>query len=130
MVRQGEGTLIDVRTPGEYSGELVAPPGLPETAQRCGHIPGAKNVPWGADCKKDGAFRSADEIRQRYADAGVTEEFPIVTYCRIGERSSHSWFVLKYLLGFQDVRNYDGSWTEYGNLVGVPIERSQRGESS
>lgn len=115
--------LVDVRSPQEFSGELLAPPGLPETCQRGGHIPGASNIPWSTTCNEDGTFKSAGEIRRIYETAGITGAKPIITYCRIGERSSHSWFVLKYLLGHDDVRNYDGSWTEWGNLVGAPVER-------
>ena len=115
--------LVDVRSPDEFSGRILAPQGLPETCQRGGHIPGAINVPWGQVCNEDGTFRSLAELQGLYAARGVTGEQPIITYCRIGERSSHSWFVLKYLLGYEQVKNYDGSWTEWGNLVGVPIER-------
>jgi thiosulfate/3-mercaptopyruvate sulfurtransferase len=115
--------LVDVRSPPEFSGELLAPAGLPETCQRGGHIPGAANVPWGQVCAEDGTFKSRDDLAALYAKQGVTGERPVVAYCRIGERSSHTWFVLKYLLGYGDVKNYDGSWTEWGNLVGAPIER-------
>jgi len=115
--------FVDVRSPDEFSGRVLAPPGLPETCQRGGHIPGAQNIPWGQTCNDDGTFRTADELRALYAAKGITGEQPIITYCRIGERSSHSWFVLKYLLGYPDVKNYDGSWTEWGNLVGMPVER-------
>ena len=115
--------LVDVRSPAEFSGEILSPPGLPETCQRGGHIPGASNIPWGKACAADGTFKGADELRELYADAGITGTKPIVAYCRIGERSSHSWFVLKYLLGFDNVTNYDGSWTEWGNLVGAPVAR-------
>ena len=114
--------LVDVRSPAEFVGEIIAPPGLPETAQRGGHIPGAINVPWARAVNEDGTFRSADELREIYGGAGVVEDEPAIAYCRIGERSSHTWFVLKYLLGHDDVKNYDGSWTEYGSLIGVPIE--------
>ncbi|RMF58295.1 MAG: sulfurtransferase [Bacteroidetes bacterium] len=118
--------LVDVRSPAEFTGEVLAPPGLPETCQRGGHIPGASNIPWSmAVNEEDGTFRDADTLRRLYADAGITGHRPIITYCRIGERSSHSWFVLKYLLGYDDVKNYDGSWTEWGNLVGAPIERGE-----
>lgn len=115
--------MVDVRGPQEFTGEILAPPGLPETCQRGGHIPGARNIPWGKVCNEDGTFKSADELRRIYGSEGVTEDQQIITYCRIGERSSHSWFVLKYLLGFPNVINYDGSWTEWGNLVGAPVER-------
>ena len=115
--------MVDVRSPQEYTGEILAPPGLPETCQRGGHIPGAANIPWGMACREDGTFKSADELEQLYAANGITRDRPTITYCRIGERSSHSWFALKYLLGFPDVKNYDGSWTEWGNLVAAPIER-------
>ncbi len=115
--------LVDVRSPAEFSGEILAPPGLPETCQRGGHIPGASNIPWSkAVNDEDGTFKPASELRELYRQAGITDDRPVITYCRIGERSSHSWFVLKYLLGFEDVKNYDGSWTEWGNLVGAPIE--------
>lgn len=115
--------LVDVRSPAEFSGELLAPPGLPETCQRGGHIPGAANIPWGKVCREDGTFKSADELRALYAAEGVDGTRPIVAYCRIGERSSHTWFALKYLVGYDAVTNYDGSWTEWGNLVGAPIEK-------
>ena len=116
--------LVDVRSPQEFTGEILAPPGLPETCQRGGHIPGASNIPWAkAVNDEDGTFRSADELKQIYQDAGISFSKPVIAYCRIGERSSHSWFVLKYLIGHDDVKNYDGSWTEWGNLVGAPIEK-------
>jgi len=115
--------LVDVRSPKEFTGELLAPPGLPETCQRGGHIPGAKNIPWGEACNDDGTFKSADDLNTLYHGHGIDTDKPVVAYCRIGERSSHTWFVLKYLLGYPDVRNYDGSWTEWGNLVRAPIER-------
>lgn len=115
--------LVDVRSPAEFSGEILSPAGLPETCQRGGHIPGASNIPWGKACADDGTFKTADELRKLYRDAGISGERPVIAYCRIGERSSHSWFVLKYLLGLDDVTNYDGSWTEWGNLVGAPLER-------
>ncbi len=119
----GTAGMVDVRSPQEYSGEILAPPGLPETCQRGGHVPGAANIPWGLACREDGSFKSADELRDLYANHGITNDRPTITYCRIGERSSHSWFALKYLLGFENVKNYDGSWTEWGNLVGAPVER-------
>jgi thiosulfate/3-mercaptopyruvate sulfurtransferase len=115
--------LVDVRSPQEFTGEILAPPGLPETCQRGGHVPGARSIPWGKACNEDGTFKSADELRQLYGSEGIDGSKPVIAYCRIGERSSHSWFVLKYLLGFDKVTNYDGSWTEWGNLVGAPVER-------
>ncbi|MGH7495501.1 MAG: sulfurtransferase [bacterium] len=115
--------LVDVRSPDEFSGRILAPAGLPETAQRGGHIPGAKNIPWGQACNEDGTFKSVEELHALYAAKGVTPDKSIIAYCRIGERSSHTWFVLKYLLGYPNVSNYDGSWTEWGNLVGVPVEK-------
>jgi thiosulfate/3-mercaptopyruvate sulfurtransferase len=122
LVEKGGIELVDVRSPQEFSGEVLAPPGLPETCQRGGHIPGASNIPWSKAVNEDGTFKQADELRQIYKDAGISGERPIITYCRIGERSSHSWFVLKYLLGYEPIKNYDGSWTEWGNLVGAPVE--------
>lgn len=116
--------LVDVRSPDEFTGKVLAPPGLSETAQRGGHIPGARNVPWSQAVNEDGTFKSHAELKKLYADdAGVAGDTQVIAYCRIGERSSHSWFVLKYLLGYADVKNYDGSWTEWGNLIGAPIER-------
>ncbi len=115
--------LVDVRSPQEFSGEILAPPGLPETCQRGGHIPGAKSVPWAKACNEDGTFKSIDELQALYGAQGLRSDQPVITYCRIGERSSHTWFVLKYLLGYGDVKNYDGSWTEWGNLVGAPVEK-------
>jgi thiosulfate/3-mercaptopyruvate sulfurtransferase len=116
-----DAVLVDVRSADEHSGKVIAPPGVQELAIRAGCIPGSKNVPWAKTVKDDGTFRPVEELRKLYADAGVDGSAPIITYCRIGERSSHSWFVLQEILGY-DVRNYDGSWTEYGNAVGVPIE--------
>jgi len=117
--------LVDVRSPQEYTGELIAPPGYPqEGAQRPGHIPGAANIPWTQNVREDGTFKPAEELRALYEPKGITPDKEIVAYCRIGERSSLTWFVLKYLLGYPKVKNYDGSWTEWGSLVGVPIERS------
>jgi len=119
------GALVDVRSPAEFNGELLAPAALPqEGAQRAGHVPGAANIPWAAAVNEDGTFKSADELRDLYAAKGITGDKDVIAYCRIGERSSHTWFVLHELLGFERVRNYDGSWTEYGSLVGVPIEKS------
>jgi len=120
---QGSAKLVDVRSPQEFTGEILAPPGLPETCQRGGHIPGAKSIPWGKACNDDGTFKSVEELRALYGGAGITGEQPVIAYCRIGERSSHTWFVLKYLLGYKNVKNYDGSWTEWGNLVAAPIEK-------
>jgi thiosulfate/3-mercaptopyruvate sulfurtransferase len=118
------GALVDVRSPAEYAGELLAPAALPqEGAQRAGHVPGAANIPWAQAVNDDGTFKSADELRELYAAKGITADKDVIAYCRIGERSSHTWFVLHELLGFERVRNYDGSWTEYGSLVGVPIEK-------
>ncbi|HEY8477491.1 MAG TPA: sulfurtransferase, partial [Chloroflexota bacterium] len=116
--------LVDVRSPKEFSGELLAPENLPqEGAQRGGHIPGAANIPWASAVRDDGTFKSPEELRELYASRGITPDKEIVAYCRIGERSSHTWFVLKYLLGYERVRNYDGSWTEWGSSVRVPIEK-------
>lgn len=121
---QGNVDLVDVRSPQEFTGEILAPPGLPETCQRGGHIPGARNIPWALACNDDGTFKTAGELRALYERAGVTGKRPVIAYCRIGERSSHTWFVLSYLLGYPLVTNYDGSWTEWGNLVGAPVERA------
>ncbi|QUQ70306.1 sulfurtransferase [Kutzneria sp. CA-103260] len=115
--------LVDVRSPDEFSGKLLAPAHLPqEQAQRAGHIPSAINVPWSKAANEDGTFRSDDELREIYGEAGLDGSKATIAYCRIGERSSHTWFVLRELLGHADVKNYDGSWTEYGSLVGVPVE--------
>ena len=116
--------LVDVRSPDEFTGKVIAPPGMTETAQRAGHIPGAASVPWASAVNPDGTFKSVDELREIYLrKAGVDPARDTIAYCRIGERSSHTWFVLSYLLGLQNVRNYDGSWTEYGSMIGLPIER-------
>ena len=116
--------LVDVRSPQEFSGELMAPPGYEqEGASRTGHIPTAQSIPWAQAVRDDGTFKSPDELRELYAGKGVTPDKEVVAYCRIGERSAHTWFVLRELLGYPDVKNYDGSWTEWGNLVDVPIER-------
>ena len=115
--------LVDVRSPAEFTGEIMAPPGLPETAQRTGHIPGAANIPWLEAVNDDGSFKSADDLAQIYGSRGITGEKDIIAYCRIGERSSHTWFVLRELLGYSNVTNYDGSWTEWGSMIGMPIER-------
>ncbi len=115
--------LVDVRTPAEFTGEVVAPPGMSETAQRGGHIPGAVNIPWSQAVREDGTFKSYDELAELYRGKGVDFSRDTIAYCRIGERAAHTWFVMKYLLGMDNVSNYDGSWTEWGNLVGAPIER-------
>lgn len=129
LSRLGDATfaLVDVRSPAEFAGEVIAPPGMSETAQRAGHIPGAASIPWAQAVSEDGTFKSADDLRALYAAKGVTPDKDVVTYCRIGERSSHSWFVLHELLGYDRVRNYDGSWTEWGSMVGMPIENPARG---
>jgi thiosulfate/3-mercaptopyruvate sulfurtransferase len=120
----GGRALVDVRSPQEYSGELMAPPGYEqEGASRTGHIPTAQSIPWAQAVRDDGTFKSTDELRELYGAKGVTPEKEVLAYCRIGERSAHTWFVLRELLGYPDVKNYDGSWTEWGNLVDVPIER-------
>ena len=120
----GSRALVDVRSPQEYSGELMAPPGYEqEGASRTGHIPSAQSIPWAQAVRDDGTFKSPDELRELYGAKGVTPEKEVLAYCRIGERSAHTWFVLRELLGYPDVKNYDGSWTEWGNLVDVPIER-------
>ena len=116
--------LVDVRSPQEYAGELLAPPGYEqEGASRGGHIPTAQSVPWAQAVRDDGTFKPADELRELYGGKGVTPDKEVLAYCRIGERSAHTWFVLRELLGYENVRNYDGSWTEWGNLVDVPIEK-------
>lgn len=121
--------LVDVRSVDEFTGKIIAPPGMSETAQRAGHIPRAISVPWSQAAREDGTFKSYDELLQLYQGKGV-QGTDAIAYCRIGERSSHTWFVLKYLLGLQNVRNYDGSWTEWGNLVGAPIEKGLAASAS
>ena len=122
---QSENTVrIDVRSPAEFSGQITAPPEYPtEHAQRGGHIPGAVNIPWAKAVNEDGTFKSADDLLNLYQSAGIPPDKEVITYCRIGERSSHTWFVLKHLLGYKDVKNYDGSWTEWGNMIANPIEK-------
>ncbi len=123
--RLGQATfgLVDVRSPAEYVGDIIAPPGMTETAQRAGHIPGAKSVPWSTAVAEDGTFKPVEELQKIYGSKGISADKDVVAYCRIGERSSHTWFALKYLLGLPNVRNYDGSWTEWGNLIGAPIKK-------
>jgi thiosulfate/3-mercaptopyruvate sulfurtransferase len=118
---QRQAKLLDIRSPAEYEGKIFAPPGVQELAIRAGHVPGAMNVPWSATVREDGTFKPAEELRRLYAGVGIDGSAPVIVYCRIGERSAHSWFVLSQILGYQAVQ-YDGSWTEYGNAVGVPIE--------
>jgi thiosulfate/3-mercaptopyruvate sulfurtransferase len=124
VVKSRDLNLVDVRSLDEFTGKLIAPPGMNETAQRGGHVPGAKSIPWGTPVAADGTFKPAQELRAIYLEQkGLDPHRPTIAYCRIGERSSHTWFVLTYLLGLKDVRNYDGSWTEYGNQIGAPIEK-------
>jgi len=123
LEKKTSGQLVDVRSVDEFTGKIIAPPGMSETAQRAGHIPSAANIPWAQAANEDGTFKSADQLKQLYRGKGVTGQGEVIAYCRIGERSSHTWFVLKYLLGYDNVKNYDGSWTEWGNLVGAPIEK-------
>ena len=116
--------MVDVRSPKEFTGEILAPPEYPtEHAQRGGHIPGAENIPWAQAVREDGTFKLREELEEMYKNKGITSDKGIITYCRIGERSSHTWFVLKYLLGYPNVKNYDGSWTEWGNMIANPIEK-------
>jgi len=122
-LRANVSEMVDVRSPAEFTGEVIAPPGMTETAQRGGHIPGARNIPWAQAVNEDGTFKDKDALNTLYGAKGIEMGKPTVAYCRIGERSSHTWFVLKYLLGHKDVKNYDGSWTEYGSMIGVPIEK-------
>ncbi|MCW4356081.1 sulfurtransferase [Hoyosella sp. YIM 151337] len=123
----GNQNLVDVRSPDEFSGKILAPAHLPqEQSQRAGHIPTAISVPWSKAANEDGTFKSDDELRQLYKEEGLDDGKDIIAYCRIGERSSHTWFALRELLGFENVKNYDGSWTEYGSLVGVPIELGEK----
>ncbi|MGA8037132.1 MAG: sulfurtransferase [Candidatus Acidiferrales bacterium] len=121
--KRGKAQLVDVRSADEFTGKILAPPGLSETAQRAGHIPGAANIPWSQAANEDGTFKSAEALQQLYQSKGIVGGDEVIAYCRIGERSSHTWFVLKYLLGYDKVKNYDGSWTEWGNLIGAPIEK-------
>jgi thiosulfate/3-mercaptopyruvate sulfurtransferase len=124
-VNAGRGALVDVRSPDEFSGKVTHMPSYPqEGALRAGHIPGAASIPWSLTVNEDGTFKTPDELRAIYEPKGVTPDKDVIAYCRIAERSSHSWFLLKYLLGYEKVRNYDGSWTEWGNMVGVPVEKS------
>jgi thiosulfate/3-mercaptopyruvate sulfurtransferase len=123
-LKNKQSILVDVRSPAEFTGEITAPAEYPtEHAQRGGHIPGAINIPWGKAVNEDGTFKSAEDLMNLYRENGIMPEKEVISYCRIGERSSHTWFVLKYLLGYPDVKNYDGSWTEWGNMIGNPIEK-------
>ena len=123
IIESGDYQLVDVRSPAEFTGDVIAPPGMTETAQRGGHVPGAKSIPWALTVEDDGTFKDAEKLQNLYGDKGIDTDKPVVAYCRIGERSSHTWFVLTYLLGVEGCKNYDGSWTEYGSMVGVPIEK-------
>ncbi len=125
-IKESKSNLVDVRSPDEYTGKVIAPPGMTETAQRGGHIPTARSIPWALAVNEDGTFKSVDELKKLYESRGVTLYKDTIAYCRIGERSAHSWFVLKYLLDFPHVKNYDGSWTEWGNLVGAPIVKGDQ----
>jgi thiosulfate/3-mercaptopyruvate sulfurtransferase len=120
------GQLVDVRSVDEFTGKIIAPPGMTETAQRPGHIPKAANIPWAQASNEDGTFKSLEDLQKLYQSKGISGADEVIAYCRIGERSSHTWFVLKYLLGYNNVRNYDGSWTEWGNLIGAPIVNETR----
>ena len=122
-IEKGQYNLVDVRSPDEFSGKVIAPPGMSETAQRGGHVPGAKSIPWSKAVNDDGTFKSYEDLKALYEGAGVVMGKDSIAYCRIGERSSHTWFVLKYLLGMPNVSNYDGSWTEWGNLIDAPIAK-------
>lgn len=127
QLEKGNPTLVDVRSPDEYTGKLIHMVNYPqENASRGGHIPGAQNIPWGTAANADGTFKSSEELRQIYGGKGVTPDKEVISYCRIGERSAHTWFVLTQLLGYPNVRNYDGSWTEWGNLVGAPIRQGEQ----
>ncbi len=125
-----QGRLVDVRSVDEFTGKVIAPPGMSETAQRGGHIPGAANIPWSQAAAEDGTFKSFDDLKKLYEGKGVNGKEEVIAYCRIGERSSHTWFVLRYLLGYNKVKNYDGSWTEWGNLVGAPIDKETSSAAS
>jgi thiosulfate/3-mercaptopyruvate sulfurtransferase len=129
VIKEKSAALVDVRSPQEFTGEILAPPGLPETCQRGGHIPGARNITWSRTCNDDGTFKTVDELRSLYSAEGIDGSERVIAYCRIGERSSHTWFVLSYLLGYRNVSNYDGSWTEWGNLVGAPVEKGAAGSA-
>jgi thiosulfate/3-mercaptopyruvate sulfurtransferase len=123
LAKLGAVALVDVRSEKEFTGEVLAPPGLSETAQRGGHIPGAVNIPWAEAVSPDGRFKSESDLRELYGRRGIVADKPVVAYCRIGERSAHTWFVLRELLGYPDVKSYDGSWTEWGSMVGTPVRR-------